>query len=191
MCFAAGKSSDSTLNTSGTLAWALPTGQALCSCLLACQSDWGADEVWGEATRIDARAAAQCRPFSVLIDPRMASSELQGEERRRGAPSGSGSLSLEPPANARLTRLCDARSTARRGAHQSILRDSGALPHHFGGPPFGAAVYLQREWVEAGGLMSYGTSTVESYRQLGNYTGRFSAASNRPTRRWYSQPSSN
>ncbi len=42
--------------------------------------------------------------FGVLIGPRMASSELQGEERRRGAPSGSGSLSLEPPANARLTR---------------------------------------------------------------------------------------
>src|SRR5215470_14527303 len=41
MCFAAGKSSGSTLNTSGALAWALPTGLALCSCLVACQSDCG------------------------------------------------------------------------------------------------------------------------------------------------------
>src|SRR5262249_2692904 len=40
-CFAAGKSSGSTLNTSGALAWALPTGLALCSCLVACQSDCG------------------------------------------------------------------------------------------------------------------------------------------------------
>src|SRR5262245_6344564 len=39
MCFAAGKSSASTPNTSGALAWALPTGLALCSCLVACQSD--------------------------------------------------------------------------------------------------------------------------------------------------------
>src|SRR5215468_431415 len=41
MCFAAGKSSASTLNTSGALAWAFPTGLALCSCLVACQSDCG------------------------------------------------------------------------------------------------------------------------------------------------------
>jgi putative ABC transport system substrate-binding protein len=33
-------------------------------------------------------------------------------------------------------------------------------------------VYFRREWVEAGGLMSYGTSTAESYRQLGNYAGK-------------------
>ena len=39
MCFAAGKSSDSTLNTSGASAWALPTGQALYSCLVAYQND--------------------------------------------------------------------------------------------------------------------------------------------------------
>src|SRR5262249_13872529 len=41
MCFAAGKSSGSTLNTSGASAWALPTGLASCSCLVACQSDCG------------------------------------------------------------------------------------------------------------------------------------------------------
>jgi hypothetical protein len=39
MYFAAGKSSGSTLNTSRELAWASPTGQALCSCLVAWQSD--------------------------------------------------------------------------------------------------------------------------------------------------------
>src|SRR5262249_33489914 len=41
MCFAAEKSSGSTLNTSGASAWALPTGLASCSCLVACQSDCG------------------------------------------------------------------------------------------------------------------------------------------------------
>jgi len=34
------------------------------------------------------------------------------------------------------------------------------------------AVYFNREFAEAGGLMSYGTSLTEVYRQLGVYTGR-------------------
>ena len=34
------------------------------------------------------------------------------------------------------------------------------------------AVYNAREFPEAGGLMSYGTSVTEVYRRLGDYTGR-------------------
>jgi len=34
------------------------------------------------------------------------------------------------------------------------------------------AIYFSREFVEAGGLMSYGTSQADMYRQVGVYTGR-------------------
>ncbi len=34
------------------------------------------------------------------------------------------------------------------------------------------AIYAQREYTEAGGLMSYGTNVADAYRQVGVYTGR-------------------
>ena len=49
-----------------------------------------------------------------------------------------------------------------RRVHLAILATRHAIP----------AVYFNREFAEAGGLMSYGTSLTEIYQQLGVYTGR-------------------
>ena len=53
------------------------------------------------------------------------------------------------------------------------------------------AVYEQRVFALAGGLMSYGTSITDTYHQIGIYTGRISRAISPPTYRSYSQLSSN
>jgi putative ABC transport system substrate-binding protein len=51
---------------------------------------------------------------------------------------------------------------ATRRVHLAILAARHAVP----------AVYGQRDYVEAGGLMSYGTNLAEARRQVGVYTGR-------------------
>ena len=42
------------------------------------------------------------------------------------------------------------------------------------------AMQALRDYVEAGGLISYGTNITDAFRQVGVYTGRISRASNLP-----------
>jgi ABC-type uncharacterized transport system substrate-binding protein len=115
--------------------------------------------------------------FGVLIDPRMASAELQGED-------------TEAAGRAVGQRLIVLRATSEREIDAAfatlVERRAGALL--VTSSPFFVtqthylitlaarhslpAMWFRRELVEAGGLMSYGTSTAETYQQLGNYAGK-------------------
>ena len=115
--------------------------------------------------------------FAALIDPRILGTESQAEE-------------TEAAARAVGQRLIVLRATSQReidAAFATIVeRRAGALL--VAGSPFFftqmhylvtlaarhslPAMRFRRELVEAGGLMSYGTSAAESYRQLGNYAGK-------------------
>src|SRR5262249_56561996 len=101
MCFAAGKSSGSTLNTSGALARALPTGQASCLCLVACQSDRVADEVIEQPTKVSSKSrSAVGLPQCYL--PLQSTGEIASETprvhhtaRRRGCVAAGGACYVE------------------------------------------------------------------------------------------------
>ena len=52
------------------------------------------------------------------------------------------------------------------------------------------AIYEWREFAQLGGLMSYGSSVSDAWRQVGAYAGHFSREQNPPTCPFSSRPSS-
>ena len=52
------------------------------------------------------------------------------------------------------------------------------------------AIYTEREWVQAGGLMSYGPCDADMHRRAATYMVRSSKASSRPTCPWSNRSSS-
>ena len=115
--------------------------------------------------------------FGLLVDPRIAAAELQASETEAaGRALGQRFLVLrartEREIDAAFATLVQQRAGALlvvpspfffSQAHYLItLAARHSLP----------TIYFRRELVEAGGLMSYGTSTAELYYQVGNYVGK-------------------
>jgi ABC-type uncharacterized transport system substrate-binding protein len=97
----------------------------------------------------------------------------------RSAPAGY----LTAPRAAMIRLLSRARTTAfatfaQRGTGALLCGAGAFLNSHRGRVVALAAryalptIYVLQEFVSAGGLMSYGTSIVEAYRQAGIYTGQ-------------------
>jgi putative ABC transport system substrate-binding protein len=116
--------------------------------------------------------------FALLIDPKMGSSaESQADDTEAAGRAVGQRLivlraSTEREIDAAFATLVQQRAAAllvatspffvTRAHYLMTLAARHSLP----------AMYFRREFVEAGGLMSYVTSTAESYRQLGNYAGK-------------------
>ena len=110
----------------------------------------GTDALEGRVERRDVELAAQALGQQLIVKPVASEGELDGaftsivESGAKALLVGSGAL-----------------LTSKR-EQVVALAARHALP----------AIYSLREFVEAGGLMSYGASTVEAYRQAGIYAGR-------------------
>jgi putative tryptophan/tyrosine transport system substrate-binding protein len=110
----------------------------------------GIDTLEARVERRDVELAAQALGQLLIIAPVSSEGELDGAFT---SIVGRGAKALLVGAGALLT--------SNRGRIVA-LATRHAIP----------AIYALREFVEAGGLMSYGASIVEAYRQAGMYAGR-------------------
>ena len=77
---------------------------------------------------------------------------------------------LRANAAAESTRHSRTLCTRARCALSSLqirCSTASATARRAGGPPAVPAIYPLREFVEAGGLISYGTTSLDAYRQAG------------------------
>ena len=90
-------------------------------------------------------------------------------------------IGLRSPSSQRQHRRrdqCRLRECRARSARRPVRRGQHFLdcPEYPSGPAAAfhrlPAVYPSRDFVEVGGLMSYGASVADAYRQMGVYTGR-------------------
>ena len=115
--------------------------------------------------------------IAVLLDSSLRSSATQASDVQDGARSIGREVHLVSCANARQLDTAFA-AVAQTRAQALLVTGSGLflrerrrvvdLAAHYAIP----AIYESREYCEAGGLVSYGASQADAYRQAGAYVGR-------------------
>ena len=135
-------------------------------------------------------------PIAVLVNPNFADAESQLRDLQEAA--------------ARLeVQLVIVRANAESdfdAAFSTLVRQRAAALLVCGSPFFNIrreqlvvlaarhavpAIFEWRDFAAAGGLMSYGTSLADAYRQVGVYAGQILGVRNPPTCRWCNRPNSN
>src|SRR5262249_14963208 len=115
--------------------------------------------------------------FGVLVDPRMPSAVLQADDTEAAGRAIGQRLTVlkassEGEIDAAFATLVQQRAGALLVAASPLFVTKTHYLITLAARHSLPAMWFRRELVEAGGLMSYGTSTAESYSQLGNYAGK-------------------
>ena len=117
------------------------------------------------------------RPLAVLIDPHTTVPDVITNSLRAAAAALGRDLvwlnaGTNPEIDLAFASLVQTRADALIVAPNTVFETRrvqiAALAFHHRVP----VIHFQREFVEAGGLMSYGTSASDQYRQVGIYAGR-------------------
>lgn len=120
---------------------------------------------------------------AILVNPRFAASKAEAHEVQ----SGAGALGMqfhtlsattEAEIEAAFTEMIRLKADALIVATDALLLGQRSQIVRLAARHSIATVYFSRDFVDAGGLMSYGPNIANGYRQAGNYTGQILSGAN-------------
>jgi putative ABC transport system substrate-binding protein len=117
------------------------------------------------------------KTIALMVNPNQPESELQTSDAQEAARATGQQLvvlkaSTEADIDSGFATLVERRADALLVVASPFLMVSAPKIIAYSARHSVPTLYFRREFPEAGGLLSYGTSTAESYRQAGVYAGR-------------------
>ena len=118
-----------------------------------------------------------CKTVALMVNPNQPELELQTSEAQEAARATGQQLvvlkvSTEADIDSGFATLVERRADALLVVASPFLMVSAPKIIAYSARHSVPTLYFRREFPEAGGLLSYGSSTAESYRQAGVYAGR-------------------
>ena len=120
---------------------------------------------------------------AILVNPKFAASKAEAREVQSGAAAlamqfHTLNASTEAEIATAFTDLIQLKVSALIVATDALLLGQRALIVRLAARHSVPTVYFSRDFVDAGGLMSYGPNITNGYRQAGNYTGQILSGAN-------------